>query len=114
MRTKKTLRNIMQVVAMTSAVALVAAGCGGRGGAAPEGGESGESAEGESVAASPGITDTEIHLGATTPLTGPTAGQGNCTVDGAAAYRGLKNAAGGIERGDGKTRQVECRANADG
>lgn len=115
MRTKKTLRNVMQVVAMTSAIALVATGCGGRGAESttPEGNGNGETTEGESVEASPGITDTEIHFGVTTPLTGPTAGQGNCTVDGAAAYFGLKNDDGGIEFGDGQTRKVVIKSYDD-
>jgi branched-chain amino acid transport system substrate-binding protein len=58
----------------------------------------------------PGITDTTVTLGITTPLSGPTAGPGTCTVAGVTAYFGAKNAAGGVEFGDGKTRTVEIQA----
>jgi ABC-type branched-subunit amino acid transport system substrate-binding protein len=61
------------------------------------------------VEPSPGITDTTITLGAITPLTGATAGPGNCTVDGALAYFGVKNAEGGITFGDGKTRTIDLK-----
>jgi ABC-type branched-subunit amino acid transport system substrate-binding protein len=76
--------------------------CGGR-----DAGRSGDAAEG---APSPGITDTTVTLGITTPLSGPTAGPGTCTVAGVTAYFGAKNAAGGVEFGDGKTRTVEIQA----
>ena len=39
-----------------------------------------------------------------------TAGPGTCTVAGVTAYFGAKNAAGGVEFGDGKTRTVEIQA----
>ena len=58
-------------------------------------------------AASPGITDTTLTLGITTPLSGATAGPGTCTVAGVKAYFGAKNAEGGIKFGDGKTRNVD-------
>ena len=56
---------------------------------------------------SPGITDDSISIGISSPLSGPTAGPGSCTVAGLASYIGAKNADGGFEFGDGKTRQVE-------
>ncbi|MDL5351973.1 ABC transporter substrate-binding protein [Microbacterium sp. zg-YB36] len=97
-------RNIVGIVALGSALALTLAGCarGGDGGGtdATEGG-------GE---ASPGITDSSISLGITTPLSGATAGPGTCTVAGITAYFGERNAAGGIEFGDGTTRTVEIEA----
>ena len=62
------------------------------------------------AAASPGITDDSITLGITTPLSGPTAGPGTCTVAGITAYFGAKNAEGGVEFGDGNTRMVEIEA----
>ncbi|HEV7189268.1 MAG TPA: ABC transporter substrate-binding protein [Blastococcus sp.] len=96
-------RTAVRVVAGASALALMLAGCGGNSGS----GRSGDAAKG---APSPGITDTSLTLGITTPLSGATAGPGTCTVAGVKAYFGAKNAAGGIKFGDGKTRTVEIKA----
>lgn len=93
------------MVAMASVVALAFSGCARDGGG---GGDGGDGAE-----ASPGITDTAITLGVTTPLSGPTAGPGTCTVAGLQAYMGAKNADGGIEFGDGQTREVEIKTYDD-
>ncbi|HLM03837.1 MAG TPA: ABC transporter substrate-binding protein [Blastococcus sp.] len=90
-------------IAVASALAVTMSGC-GRG---DDTGRSGDAAEG---APSPGITDDSITLGITTPLSGSTAGPGTCTVAGVTAYFGAKNAAGGVEFGDGKTRTVEIEA----
>ena len=90
---------ILGTVAVGSALALALTGCGRDGGG---GGGDGD--------ASPGITDDAITLGVTTPLSGGTAGPGNCTVAGLVAYMGQKNADGGIEFGDGKTREVKVEA----
>lgn len=90
------------VLAVGTAVALLATGC-SRGGGSGDGGDGG-------AANSPGITDTTVTLGVTTPLSGGTAGPGNCTVAGLVAYMGAVNDAGGIEFGDGKTRTVEIEA----
>src|SRR3954464_5101564 len=95
-------RTAFRIVAGASALALMLAGCGGRGGDSGSGSGSGGS--------SPGITDTTLTLGITTPLSGATAGPGTCTVAGVKAYFGAKNAAGGIKFGDGKTRTVEIKA----
>lgn len=108
MRMHKRLRSAIGIVAMASAVALVVTGC-----ARDGGGDSGDEGNGESAAASPGITDTSLTFGITTPLTGATAGPGNCTADGALAYFGVKNAEGGIEFGDGKTRTIEIKTYDD-
>lgn len=89
------------VVAVGSALALALTGCGRDAGGSGGGGEGGSS---------PGITDDSITLGVTTPLSGGTAGPGNCTVAGLVAYMGERNADGGIEFGDGKTRTVEVEA----
>jgi branched-chain amino acid transport system substrate-binding protein len=89
-------------IAVALALAVTVSACGGR-----DAGRSGDAAEG---APSPGITDTTVTLGITTPLSGPTAGPGTCTVAGVTAYFGAKNAAGGVEFGDGKTRTVEIQA----
>jgi len=108
MNMHKRARGVVGIVAVASVVALTLAGC-------SRGGDSGGGdASGSAAPASPGITDTSITLGITSPLTGATAGPGNCTVDGAKAYFGAKNAAGGIEFGDGKTRTVEIKAYDDG
>ena len=95
-------RTAFRVVAGASALALMLAGCGGSDNA-------GRSGAGDS-ATSPGITDTTLTLGITTPLSGATAGPGTCTVAGVKAYFGAKNADGGIKFGDGKTRTVEIQA----
>jgi ABC-type branched-subunit amino acid transport system substrate-binding protein len=87
---------------MASVVALSLSGCTRDG--AGQGGGSG---------ASPGITDTSITLGITTPLSGATAGPGKCTVAGVSAYFGAVNAAGGVKFGDGKTRTVNIKSYDD-
>jgi branched-chain amino acid transport system substrate-binding protein len=99
-------RTAFRVVAGASALALMLAGCGSRD-------DSGRSGAGDS-GTSPGITDTTLTLGITTPLSGATAGPGTCTVAGVKAYFGAKNAEGGIKFGDGKTRTVEIKALDDG
>jgi ABC-type branched-subunit amino acid transport system substrate-binding protein len=88
---------ISGVVATGAIAALLVTGC-SRGGDA--GGD-------ETSAPSPGITDTTLSLGISSPLTGPTAGPGSCTVAGLNTYLEAKNADGGFEFGDGKTRTVE-------
>ncbi|WP_119696845.1 ABC transporter substrate-binding protein [Microbacterium halotolerans] len=90
-------------VAVGSALALVLAGCG-----RDDGGSGG--GDGDGGGSSPGITDDSITLGVTTPLSGATAGPGNCTVAGLVAYMGERNDAGGIEFGDGNTRTVDVQA----
>src|SRR3954464_11849806 len=99
-------RTAFRVVAGASALALMLAGCGSRD-------DSGRGGRGDS-GTSPGITDTTLTLGITTPLSGATAGPGTCTVAGVKAYFGAKNAEGGIKFGDGKTRTVEIKALDDG
>lgn len=107
MNMHKRARGVVGIVAMASIVALSLAGCSrGGGGDTPSGSAA--------PVASPGITDTTITLGITTPLSGATAGPGTCTVAGIKAYFGAKNAAGGITFGDGKTRTVEVDALDDG
>jgi branched-chain amino acid transport system substrate-binding protein len=103
MNMRKRTRAVLGVVALTSAVALTLAGC-------SRGGSGGGDATGGGSEASPGITDDSITLGITTPLSGATAGPGTCTVAGITAYFGAVNEAGGVEFGDGKTRQVKIEA----
>jgi branched-chain amino acid transport system substrate-binding protein len=93
---------VLGIVAMASIIALSLSGC-ARDGAG----------QGNGAGASPGITDTAITLGVTTPLSGPTAGPGTCTVAGLAAYFGAVNAAGGVKFGDGKTRTVNIKSYDD-
>ena len=99
-------RRALGLVAAVSITALALAGCSRGGSASPS--DTGDAAE-----ASPGITDDSLLFGISTPLTGATAGPGNCTADGALAYFGTKNAEGGIEFGDGKTRQIEIKTYDD-
>jgi ABC-type branched-subunit amino acid transport system substrate-binding protein len=102
MNMRRTARNAVGIVAMASVVALALAGCARGAG----GGDSTSGAGGKS----PGITDTTVTLGITTPLSGTTAGPGTCSVAGIKAYFGAKNADGGVKFGDGKTRKVEIDA----
>ncbi|WP_448811261.1 ABC transporter substrate-binding protein [Agromyces bauzanensis] len=105
MNIRKRAGGVVGIVAMASIVTLAVSGC-------TRGGGGGEASDG-AAEASPGITDTTITLGVTTPLSGPTAGPGTCTVAGLEAYMGAANAAGGIEFGDGKTRTVEIKTYDD-
>ena len=87
------------VIAVASVAALLVTGCtradtGGTGGTG--GAES-----------SPGITDDTLSLGISSPLSGPTAGPGSCSIAGLYSYLKAGNADGGFEFGDGKTRTVE-------
>ncbi|MQA77929.1 MAG: ABC transporter substrate-binding protein [Streptosporangiales bacterium] len=91
----------VRIIAMASIVALAVSGC-ARGGP-----------RGSAGSTSPGITDKTITLGITTPLSGPTAGPGTCTVAGIKAYFGAVNEAGGVKFGDGKTRTVEIKSYDD-
>jgi branched-chain amino acid transport system substrate-binding protein len=84
------------VVAAVGIAALLVSGCGR--------GDSGADAGGS--ASSPGITDDSISIGTSSPLSGPTAGPGSCSVAGLDSYLEAKNAAGGFKFGDGKTRTV--------
>jgi ABC-type branched-subunit amino acid transport system substrate-binding protein len=88
------------VVAAVGIAALLMSGCGrGDSGAAAGGSDS-----------SPGITDDSISIGTSSPLSGPTAGPGSCSVAGLDSYLEAKNAAGGFKFGDGKTRTVTVQA----
>lgn len=96
-------RRALMLAAVASVAALALTACGRDDGAPAPDDTGGE------VAASPGITDDNLLFGISTPLTGTTAGPGNCTADGAIAYFGTKNAEGGITFGDGLTRTIEVR-----
>lgn len=101
--TARTLTTLATLTALTLALGSCARGGGASEEASPDG-----------VPSSPGITDTTIKLGTTNPLTGNAAGVGNCAADGAAAYFSMRNAEGGFEFGDGKTRTVEFVTYDDG
>ncbi|TNC21521.1 ABC transporter substrate-binding protein [Amycolatopsis alkalitolerans] len=100
MKIRRSARGFFGVVAVVAIVALAASSCS-------------RAPKGSSGSASPGITDTTVTLGVTTPLSGPTAGPGTCTVAGVKAYFGAANAAGGVKFGDGKTRKVEIKTYDD-
>jgi ABC-type branched-subunit amino acid transport system substrate-binding protein len=101
---KTTSRRAARAAAGFGILALVATGCArGANTANTDGSAAAEKP-------SPGITDTTLTLGVSTPLSGTTAGPGTCTVAGVKAYFGAKNAAGGVKFGDGKTRKVEITA----
>lgn len=98
-------RRVLGLAAAIGIAAVALAGC-------SRGGDSGGSTD-DGTTASPGITDDSLLFGISTPLTGATAGPGNCTADGALAYFGMRNAEGGIEFGDGKTRTIEIKTYDD-
>lgn len=102
MKISKKPGGVLGVVAVASILALSLSGCTRDG-----------SGQGGGSGASPGITDTSITLGITTPLSGATAGPGTCTVAGVSAYFGAVNAAGGVKFGDGKTRTVTIKSYDD-
>ena len=89
-------RNVLAVAGLLAAVVLVAA-CGGRGGSSSSG----------KGASAPGVTDTQITLGASYPLSGPVAANGTAALGGAKAYFDAVNAQGGVKMGDGKTRKIK-------
>jgi branched-chain amino acid transport system substrate-binding protein len=88
-------RRAFGAVAALGAAALLLTGC-------TRGGTSGDSAS-----TSPGITDTTLSLGISSPLSGTTAGPGSCTVAGMYSYLEAKDATGGFTFGDGKKRKVQ-------
>jgi ABC-type branched-subunit amino acid transport system substrate-binding protein len=104
MKTTTMKRRSLAAIAAFGVIALAVSGC-------ARGDSGGEASEG---ASSPGITDSTITFGTTSPLSGSAAGVGNCAADGAIAYFEARNAEGGIEFGDGKTRTVEFKAYDDG
>jgi branched-chain amino acid transport system substrate-binding protein len=84
--------------------ALVAAGCG-----RPD-----NSSSGGGSASAPGVTDTEISIGGSYPLSGPLGPNGQAAAGGAKAVFEAVNAAGGVKMGDGKTRKINFTYYDDG
>ena len=107
MNMRRTARKAVGVVAMASVVALALAGCSRGGG--------GNDETGGATASSPGITDTEVTIGITTPLSGATAGPGTCTVAGVTAYFGEKNDKdGGVNKDCSFYSMRACQRSASG
>ena len=79
------------------ALALVATACG-----RPD-----DSASGGGSASAPGVTDTQITIGGSYPLSGPLGPNGQAAAGGAKAVFDAVNAAGGVKMGDGKTRKIK-------
>ncbi|GAB3033511.1 ABC transporter substrate-binding protein [Parafrigoribacterium mesophilum] len=92
------------IVAVAAVLTMAMAGCARGTSTTPSNG---------AVANDPGITDSTITLGIDTPLSGPVAGPGSCSLAGLQAYFGAANAAGGIKFGDGHTRTVNIKSYDD-
>ncbi len=90
MKKLRSIGRISGTIALVGATALLISGC----------------ARTVAVTTTPGITDTTLSLGISSPLSGATAGPGSCSVAGLDSYLEAQNAAGGFVFGDGKTRTV--------
>ena len=97
MRTHRQLRTL----AALCAAGLLLTACGGRGGDEGAGGPA------------PGITDTEIALGGSYPLSGPASAYSTIAASTQACFEKV-NAEGGVQMGDGITRQVTFTVYDDG
>lgn len=100
-------------LALLMALALFAGACGRDDGEsttnAGDAGDAGDEEEGSgdaAVAASPGITDDSVKIGASYPLSGPASAYGTIAGSVEACFD-WTNEEGGIEFGDGKTRTVD-------
>jgi ABC-type branched-subunit amino acid transport system substrate-binding protein len=90
--------------AMSALIAAALGGCASAQDGAPAG---------DSPASDPGITDTKVTIGSSTPLSGPVALPGSQALAGLTAYFGAVNDDGGVKFGDGKTRTVEIKSYDD-
>lgn len=96
-------RSFHRGIALVSVAAVLATGCStsGSGSVTASGDESPSAAGGaagcDETEKSPGITDTEISLGSTMPLSGSGAAGGIGTRDGQQAYYSMVNKQGGIQ-----------------
>lgn len=102
-------RRLAVSAAVAASAALILSGC-----ARADTPAASSDPDGNGVEASPGITDTVLTLGSTSPLSGGAAAVGTCAVDGMVAYFEYRNAEGGITFGDGKTRTIDVKALDDG
>jgi branched-chain amino acid transport system substrate-binding protein len=73
-----------------------------------------DSGGGGGSAAAPGVTDTQITIGGSYPLSGPLGPNGQAAAGGAKAVFDAVNAAGGVKMGDGKTRKIQFTYFDDG
>lgn len=87
------------LLALTS---LIAAGCGGR-----DDPEVSAGSTGGKVAASPGITDTEIKLGGSYPLSGPVSAYAAIGDAAKGYFKYVNEELGGVKMADGKTRKID-------
>lgn len=95
-------------LAVAATLALTATACGGR----DDGGSAGGDGDG-GTAASPGITDDTITFGSSYPLSGPASAYATIRNAVDACFAAV-NADGGVEMGDGVTRQLELEVLDDG
>jgi ABC-type branched-subunit amino acid transport system substrate-binding protein len=99
----KNLRKVGAVVAFVAASSLFLAGCSGP--------RTADSSEAEN---SPGITDTDVLVGSSQPLSGSLTASGTAANGGFLAYLESANDQGGVEMADGKTRTVTLKYYDDG
>jgi branched-chain amino acid transport system substrate-binding protein len=66
------------------------------------------------TASAPGVTDKQITIGSSYPLSGPLGPNGQAAAGGAVADFDAVNAAGGIKMSDGKTRKIKFTYYDDG
>jgi branched-chain amino acid transport system substrate-binding protein len=83
----RTTSTVLRAVAAGLTVALSLTGCGGE-----------EEA--------PGVTDEEIRVGTSMPLSGPLAASGTAALGGVTAYLRAVNESGGVELADGSRRRI--------
>jgi len=102
----RSTRAAIPLLAATAVAMLALTGCSPR--------VAGDDSSGGPAQASPGITDTEIDLGMTTPLSGPLALVGSQALAGLQTYIDKLNDAGGVTFGDGKTRTIDLKGYDDG
>lgn len=95
----------LKAITALSVAVLGLSACGGRDGGS---GDSGGSAE----ACDPGITDTEVKIGMSVPMSGAGAAYGVLSTASKAVFDQV-NEAGGVEMGDGKKRKITLLAEDD-
>lgn len=94
------LRAHRGLVVLISVVLLIAA-CG------RDDDTDGETGTGDQVTPDPGITDTEVHLGGSYPLSGPASAYAAISTGAEGYFAYVNEELGGVEMGDGKTRKIK-------